>query len=170
MAIGTADVITPVFSASEVVVLFSACMAGETRFGDFFGRFVLEGDDLSRIAFFNVGFAGTVTGFTAGDFILPTAYFRELSVRRVGKRLELIFVTIAARIATYIVFGARLRLVIGGFGRLGRTTRGKPPSHDHKQAAYQQRFYESGKTQMPILLWILGSMHSYFRRSGIVKL
>ena len=71
--IGATDIIAPVLSATKIVALFFARVARETSLGDLFRRFILERDNLFRIAFFRVSLAGTVTRFTPGNFSLPTA-------------------------------------------------------------------------------------------------
>jgi hypothetical protein len=61
VAVGTTDVVAPVFTAAEVIVLFLARVAAKTRFRNLFGGLVLKRDYLGRIAFLDVGFAGTMT-------------------------------------------------------------------------------------------------------------
>ena len=73
MAIGAADVVAPVLSATEIVPLFFSRVAGQTRFRSFFWRFVFEGDDLRDIAVGNMIFAWPVAGLTPGDLTFPTA-------------------------------------------------------------------------------------------------
>ena len=72
MTIGTTDIVAPVFATAKVVVFLSSRVAPQTSFGNLLGRFVLEGNDLGRISFFNVRFARAVTRFAAGNFVLPT--------------------------------------------------------------------------------------------------
>ena len=74
VTISTPDVVAPMLAAAEVVVLFFSCVAGQTGFRSFFGRFVFERNDLRRIAFFRVGLAWPVTGFATRYFAFPTAY------------------------------------------------------------------------------------------------
>ena len=57
MTVSAADVVAPVLAATEVIVLFLARMTGQTSLGVCLGRFVLEGNDLGRIALCNVGLA-----------------------------------------------------------------------------------------------------------------
>ena len=71
VAVGAADVVAPVFAAAEVVVFLTAGVAAQARFRRLFGRLVLEGDDLRRIAFFNVRLAWTMARFTARYLRLP---------------------------------------------------------------------------------------------------
>ena len=109
VTIGAADVVAPVLAAAEVVVLFLAGVTSQTGLGDLFGRFVLERDDLFRVAFFAVRLAGGVTRLATRHLILPTANLRELRMRRVRERLELIFVTVLARVAADIAVGVARR-------------------------------------------------------------
>jgi hypothetical protein len=74
VAVGTANVVPPVFAAPEVIVLFFTCMTGETRFRNCLGRFVLERNDLRRITFLYVRLAGTVARFATRNFSLPALY------------------------------------------------------------------------------------------------
>ncbi len=61
VAIGTSDIVTPVFAAAEVVVAFFACVASETGLGDLFGILAGERNDLCLIAAaLYVQFAGPV--------------------------------------------------------------------------------------------------------------
>ena len=80
MAIGTADIVAPVLAAAEVIVFLAARVARQTRLGGLFRRFVLEGNDLRRIAFLDVGFAWTMTRLATGHFFFPTADFDEFRV------------------------------------------------------------------------------------------
>ena len=74
MAIYTTDVVAPLLTTTEVVVLFSARVAAKTSLRDCLGRFILERDDLCRIAFFRVGLAGTVARLATRHLSFPTAY------------------------------------------------------------------------------------------------
>jgi len=109
VAIGATDIVTPVLATAEVVVLFSAGVTSQTGLGDLFRRLVLERNDLLRIALFAVCLAGTVARLAAGHLVFPTADFYELGVRRVREIFELIFVTIFASLATYILIACFLR-------------------------------------------------------------
>ncbi len=73
MTVGTADIVAPMLTTSEIVVFFFAGVAGETGLGSFFGRFTFEGNDLSRIAFLNMGLAWSMARFAAGCLSFPTA-------------------------------------------------------------------------------------------------
>ena len=73
VAIRTADVVAPVLTTPEIVVLFLARVARETSLGNFFRRFVLERNDLCRIAFFRVSLARAMTGLTPRNLSFPTA-------------------------------------------------------------------------------------------------
>ena len=105
MTIGAADVVAPVFTAPEVVVLFPAGMATQTRLRDLFRRFGLERNDLLRIAFLCVRFTWTMARFAAGDLCFPTADLEKLRVRSVRERFELIFVTVSTALAADVVLG-----------------------------------------------------------------
>lgn len=52
-------------------MLFSAGMTRKTRLGDFLGALRLEGNDLIRITFFNVGFSGAMTCLATGGLAFP---------------------------------------------------------------------------------------------------
>ncbi|MDQ1639201.1 MAG: hypothetical protein QOF62_2540 [Pyrinomonadaceae bacterium] len=80
VAFSATNVVAPVFAAAEVVVLFLPGMAGKTIFRNFLRRFVLEGNDFCRIAFFGVRLTWAMAGFASGHFILPRAYAREFRV------------------------------------------------------------------------------------------
>ena len=80
VAIGTTDVVAPVFATTEVVVLFPARVATKTRLRSLFRRFLLERDDLRRIAFFDVGFAWPMTRLATSHLVFPTGDLRELRV------------------------------------------------------------------------------------------
>src|SRR5437588_3517920 len=103
MTIRTTDVVAPMLSATEVVALFFARVAGQTSLRRFFRGLVLERNDLGRIAFGNMVLAGTVTGFATGYLVFPTANFGKLSVRGMGIGFELIFVAVLAGVAANIV-------------------------------------------------------------------
>jgi len=107
MAVSATDVVAPVFAAPEVVVFFPAGVAAQTRFGNLFGRFVLEGNYLLRIAFLRVRLTWTMTRLATRHLVIPTADFDELSMRRVGEGFELIFVAVFAGLTAHVV----LRLV-----------------------------------------------------------
>ena len=80
VTVGAADVVAPVFTAAEVIVLFLTRVTGQTRLGRFLCRLALEGNDLLRIALFDVRPAWTVTRLAAGHFVFPTRNFGELRV------------------------------------------------------------------------------------------
>jgi len=73
MAFGTADVVTPMLTAPEVVMFFTTSMTTETSFGNLFLRFVLKGNDFGWVGFFNVCPARAMTRFAAGYLVLPTS-------------------------------------------------------------------------------------------------
>ena len=80
VAITATDIVAPVFAATKVVVLFFAGMAAETGLSNFFGRLVLERDDLLRIAFLGMRFTRSMTGFATRHLSFPAAYLGKLSV------------------------------------------------------------------------------------------
>ena len=67
VTVSAADVVAPVLTTTEVVVLFLAGMARQAGLSSFFRRFILKGDDLGGVALFSMSLAGAVTGLTAGD-------------------------------------------------------------------------------------------------------
>src|SRR5205809_393855 len=87
----TANVVAPVLSTTEVVALFFARVARQTSLGCFLRAFVLERNDLGRIAFGNMILAGTVTGFASRYLVFPTANLVKLSIRGMGFVFELYF-------------------------------------------------------------------------------
>ena len=103
------DIIAPVFTTTEIVVLLFPGVTGKTSLSNRLGRFVLERNDLRRVAVFYVRFAGAVTRLTTSNFSLPTADGGEFSMRRVREGFELIFVAILAGIATHVAGVSRRR-------------------------------------------------------------
>lgn len=83
VTIGAADIVAPMLSATEVVALFFSRMATQTSLRRFLRSFVLERNDLRRIAFGNMVLARAMTRFAAGRFIFPAAHCRQLRVRGV---------------------------------------------------------------------------------------
>jgi len=77
VAVRASDIVAPVFAAAEVIVLFLARMTGKTSLRDLLGCFVLERNDLRRIAFFRVGLAWSMAGLAAGHLLFPTAEHAE---------------------------------------------------------------------------------------------
>src|SRR5215472_17144756 len=84
-------------------------MAGKTGLRDFLGRFVLEGDDLQRIAFFQVGLAWSMARLAAGHLPFPAADSPQLRMRGMRIRFEFIFMTVLAGIAPDVVGIVRCR-------------------------------------------------------------
>ena len=127
MTVGATDIVAPVFAAPEVVVFFSTGVTRETGFGSFFGRFVLERNYLSRIAFFAMGFARPMARFAAGYFSFPTADLHQAGVRGMRVGFELILVAILARFAAHVISGRGLgnNFCWWRIGALGRTTSGE---------------------------------------------
>ena len=72
MTICAADVVTPVLTATEVVVFFLARMTAKAGLRGFFGRFRFEGNNFLRIAFFKVSLAWSMTRLTASYLPFPT--------------------------------------------------------------------------------------------------
>lgn len=133
VTVGAADIVTPVLTAAKVVVLFPAGMATETSLRGFFRRLTFEGNDLLGITFLCVGPAWTMARLATGNFIFPTAYFDELSVRGVREGLELILVTVFAGIAADIVFGILdCNSWLVWFNRSGRIARDQQDNHDQQ--------------------------------------
>lgn len=124
MAVSTPDIVTPVLAAAKVVVLLLAGVAAQTCFRDFFRGFVLERDDLLRVAFFNVCLAWSMARLATRHLVFPTADFYELRVGGVREGLKLIFVTVFTRLTTDVIFG----LVFGLAGLINlRGTAGTKP-------------------------------------------
>ena len=98
-----ANIIAPVLATPEVVVFLFASMAGKTSLRDCLGRFILERNDLCRIAFRSMVLAWTMASLATRDFAFPTADRGKLGMRSVGEGFELIFVTIFAGIATDVI-------------------------------------------------------------------
>ena len=104
VALGTADVVSPVFSASEVVVILFCCVAGQAGIGDRFRVHSLERSDLHLIATrIDVLLARTMTCFTSDDFPFPGFDRVKLAVLGSFEHFELCFVTRRARFRTDVV-------------------------------------------------------------------
>lgn len=112
MAIDATDIVAPVLTAPEVVVLFLAGVTAEARFRSLFWRFVFEGNYLRGIAFLNVGPAGTVTGLTSRHFVLPATNLHELGMRSMREIFKLILMAGLTSLTADVV----LRLVVCKFG------------------------------------------------------
>ena len=106
MTVSTTDVVAPVFTAAEVVVLFASGVAGQAGFGDLLGRLVFERDDLCRVAFRDVLLAWSMTRLTASHLVFPTAQTAEFGVRSRDEVFELIFVTVFAGLASDVLLVA----------------------------------------------------------------
>ena len=136
VTVSATDVVAPVFAAAEVVVLLFAGVAAQTRFGDLFRRFVLEGDDLLWVAFFGVRLAWSMTRLATGYLVVPTADLDELSVRRMRERFELIFMAILASLTAHIVLrlvGRNFTLTL--FSRVRRAVGSEPTNASYQEAA-----------------------------------
>jgi hypothetical protein len=107
VTVDATDVIAPVFTSAEVVVLLFSRVTGQTGLGYFFGRSVLERDDLGRITFFEVGLSGTMTSFAPGYFAFPAAQITQASVGSAQKSFELILVAVLTRCAANVVASVR---------------------------------------------------------------
>ena len=105
MTIGAADVVAPVFTAPEVVVLFPAGVTPQTGLRGLFRRTSLERDDLFWITFLCVRFTWTMARLAASNLCFPTADFEKLRVRSVRERFELVFVTLFTAFAADVVLG-----------------------------------------------------------------
>ena len=137
MAISATDVVAPVFTPAKVVVLLPARVAAQARFRNLFGGFVLEGDDLLRIAFLTVGLARTMARLATRHLVFPTADFDELRVRGVREGFELILVAVFTSFTADIVFRLVCRsLALHRFRRVRRTV-GTQPN--------ERRQYETAK-------------------------
>jgi len=80
VTIGTTNIVPPVFTASKIVSFFLTSMTDEAGLRNLFGALILEGDDLFWIAFLQVSFTWTMTGFTASHLSIPTTQLCKLSV------------------------------------------------------------------------------------------
>ena len=127
MTIGATDVVAPVFTTAEVVAFLFAGMTRKTSLGNLFRRLILETDNLCRIAFFRVCLAWSMTSFASGYFVTPTTDLGEFRVRSVRKRLELIFMTVLARVAADVIRilltrsrGWNIRICVGARVRVTR--------------------------------------------------
>ena len=148
MAIHTAYIVAPVFTATEVVAFFLARVAGETSLRYLFRRFILKRNDLFRIALFGVSFARPVTGLATGYLSFPTANVCQLGMRSVGKGFELIFVAILAGFATDVVCRAiGCRFGLNRRDGLRMTPGGKPDESNRQRTAKEQRLDDSVWTQ-----------------------
>ena len=103
MTIDTPYVIAPVLAPAEVVVFFSAGVTPEAGFGNLLRWLAFERNDFGWIAFFDMCFAWTMTRFAAGHLLVPATKPGQLRVRSVREGLELILVTVFARIAADVI-------------------------------------------------------------------
>lgn len=71
VTIRTANVVPPVFSTPEIVPFLFARVAKEAGLRDLFGALVLEGNNLARIAFCDVGLAWTMAGLATSYSSIP---------------------------------------------------------------------------------------------------
>jgi len=151
VAVSTADVVAPVFTAPEVVVFFPARMTGETSFGDFFGRLVLEGNNLRRITFFGMRLTRSMTRLTACYFLLPGTQLSKLGMRCVRVVLKLIFVAIfagvAADVARRLKHGAHWFGILAGTNCLRAPGRSGPKDQAQYRPAEEQRLNGFGQFQ-----------------------
>jgi len=96
VAVGTTDVVTPVFAAPKVVMFLFPGMASQTCLGYFLRRLVLERDDLLWIAFSQVFFARSMTRLAPGNLVFPASQTTEAGVGGRDKVLKLILMAIFA--------------------------------------------------------------------------
>jgi hypothetical protein len=141
VAIGAADIVAPVLTAAEVVVLFLSGVTAKAGFRRLFRRFRFERNDFLRIAFFRVRLAWSMASLATGYEAFPTAAVREPRVRSVREGLELIFMAVLAGIAANVVF----RLVRADFalivpGNLRRAPGTEPDGYANDQKADQCGF------------------------------
>ena len=109
MAIGTANVVSPVFSTTEIVVLFLAAVTCETRFRNSLCGLVLKRMDLRLVATtVDVILPRSVTRFATNNFSIPTGHPFQLGMCGVCEVLKLVFVTSFAGFAAYILLVFRL--------------------------------------------------------------
>jgi len=94
MAVSTTDIVAPMLTTPEVVVLFLACMTGKAGLRNILRRLVLEADYFCRIALFGVRLSWTMARFAAGNLPFPATDLGEFCVRCMRVRLELIFVAV----------------------------------------------------------------------------
>jgi hypothetical protein len=113
VTVGAADVISPMLTATEVIVFLFPSVTGQTGFGDLLRGFVFERDDFCGVAFGDVLFTWSMTRFTSGDLVLPAAETAQFCMRRWNKVLELIFVAISTCFAAHVT-------IIGTDGPIGR--------------------------------------------------
>jgi len=110
VTIDAADVVAPVFTATEVVVLFPAGVAGETSLRSILRVLGLKReDDFFRIAFFRVRLAWSMTRFAPGNAYLPTSESRQPRVRSVFEVFELFLVAGLADVAADVIVTLVLR-------------------------------------------------------------
>lgn len=139
VAISATDVVSPMLTASEVVVLFSAGMTDKAGFRNCFGSHGFERSHLGRITLFNVSLAGPMTRFASGYLSFPTANCCQLGMRSMRKGFELIFVTVLAGFATYVVPSLVRRFLSWiGLGGLRRGAGGQPGESADNQTADQK--------------------------------
>jgi hypothetical protein len=120
VTIRTANVVTPMLAAPEIIPFLFARMTCQTSLGNLLGWFVLKRDDLRRIAFFRVGLSRTMTRLAACNFVFPTADFGEPGVRSMRKDFELVLVTVFASFAADVIVR---------YCRSARAIRGEAPDH-----------------------------------------
>ena len=99
-----ADVIAPVLSATEVVVILLSRMAAQTGVGDCLGVHAFERSDLQLIAArIDVLLSRTVTCLASDDLSFPGCKRVKAAVFRSFELFELCFVTRCARFRSYVV-------------------------------------------------------------------
>ena len=103
VAFRATDVIAPMLTPPEVVVLFFAGMAAKARLRGIFRRLVFEGNDFRRITFFNVRSSRPMTRFASSYLPFPTANCGELSMGSMREGFGLILVAVLTSFAADII-------------------------------------------------------------------
>ena len=93
--------------------------------------------------------ARAVTSLAAGYFIFPASYFRKLRVRGVREGFELIFVTVFAGLAAYVVCSVvTCRFGLGRLKGLGSCAGAEPGKGDSQQPAKERELDDSVGSQL----------------------
>ena len=110
VAFCTADVITPVLAATEVVVILFCCVTAQTSVGDRLGVHPFEGSDLHLVAArIDVFLSRAVACFASDDLSFPGSERVKPSVLCAFKLFELSVVTRGTRFRSYVVVTGRGR-------------------------------------------------------------
>ncbi len=143
MAIHAPNVIAPVLTAAEIIVIFFSGVTTKTRFRCLFRRLRLEGNNLLRIAFFEMRLAGSMTRLATRDLSLPAVVTGKACVGCMRERFKLVFVTILTSLTAHVIF----RREHGDFSRaefrgLSCLVVGEPADRRDDQAADHECFDE----------------------------